>query len=378
MKIEQFSRLVNHRISTSGLTFTIPTSNDHSDETWVATDLYIGELGINVTDDTAFIRTNNGIVQLATSGGSGTNTIWGFSSPDIIIGSTYSADSVSPRSGKYTDLGTSSLKWKNLFLGGAADGISTININSGLSIKGTSDGVISTKGAISDNSPISIHTTSNSVVKNQPLFLNTRGGEVLGTGNYNTMISTNGGTFRSNTNATIISGIDVQYSNGLSNVTHIGNGYNKYNFNSNEIVIGGQLAIRGIGNDSSNNYQQSDWITSQALVRTSNATTTTIATLDFGTAMVIQVKAYIIGTKLSDPTKVYSAEIMGVYSMTVGTVLTQVGNPIINEVSSWTGVQPSCELSADPSGLYIQVTGRGTDSINWLCTYSFHKLIQVY
>jgi len=65
-KIEQFSRLINHRITTAGQQFTIPTSNDHTDETWLSTDLYIGELGMNITDDKLWFRTNNGLVQIAT------------------------------------------------------------------------------------------------------------------------------------------------------------------------------------------------------------------------------------------------------------------------------------------------------------------------
>ena len=65
-KIEQYSRLINHRISTSGAVFNVPTSNDHTDETWLATDLYVGEFGVNVTDDKVYVRTSNGIIPVST------------------------------------------------------------------------------------------------------------------------------------------------------------------------------------------------------------------------------------------------------------------------------------------------------------------------
>jgi hypothetical protein len=74
-KIEQYSRIINHAISTSGAVFTVPTSNDHTDETWLATDLYVGEFGVNVTDDKVYVRTSNGIIPVATGAtGSGTGT----------------------------------------------------------------------------------------------------------------------------------------------------------------------------------------------------------------------------------------------------------------------------------------------------------------
>ena len=149
-KIEQFSRIINHCLTTSGQLFTIPTSNDHTDETWLATDLYVGEIGINLTDDTIFMRTNNGIVQISASGSGGgsVSNLWNWSSPNIIIGSTYSAESVSPRSGVYTDLGTSTLRWKDLYLGGATSGVCGINVNGGVTLTEISSNGILTSGFI--------------------------------------------------------------------------------------------------------------------------------------------------------------------------------------------------------------------------------------
>ena len=57
-KIEQYSRIINHALTTAGQNFTVPVSNDHTDETWLASDLYIGEFGVNLTDDKVYVRTN--------------------------------------------------------------------------------------------------------------------------------------------------------------------------------------------------------------------------------------------------------------------------------------------------------------------------------
>ena len=63
--IKQNSRIQHHRITTGGITFTIPGSEDFTDGTWIDTDLMRGEIGVNMTDDKVFIRTDNGIIELA-------------------------------------------------------------------------------------------------------------------------------------------------------------------------------------------------------------------------------------------------------------------------------------------------------------------------
>ena len=52
------------RIKRSTVTTQVPTvapSLDHTDGTWSANDIYVGELYANVADDRLFLRTNNGI-----------------------------------------------------------------------------------------------------------------------------------------------------------------------------------------------------------------------------------------------------------------------------------------------------------------------------
>jgi hypothetical protein len=55
----------------SGSTPTIAPSNDHTDGSWNATDLYVGEFFLNAAEDTMWVRTLNGIVPIT----SGTTSI---------------------------------------------------------------------------------------------------------------------------------------------------------------------------------------------------------------------------------------------------------------------------------------------------------------
>lgn len=67
--IKQYSRLQSHRISTANVVFTVPSSEDFTDGTWLTTDLCQGEFGVQMADDRVFVRTNNGILELSTTTG---------------------------------------------------------------------------------------------------------------------------------------------------------------------------------------------------------------------------------------------------------------------------------------------------------------------
>jgi hypothetical protein len=385
-KIEQFSRLINHRVTTSGQLFTIPTSNDHTDETWLSTDLYIGEIGINVTDDKAYFRTNNGIVQIATGTSSGGSTssqsnIWVFNSPNIQIGSTYSADAIIPKSGYYTDLGSTTLPFKDLYLGGAAGGQTTIDTNIGVYLKTATDGILTSDGVASSNAPIEIHTNSSNANKDRPLFLNVRYGQVTGSGNYVVGMSTNTLNFTNNAYVVGGAGTSITFEDGISYATHWGRGLGRSVYENDMHVVSGKQAVKGFQDDGTGQYNQSEWITTQNLLRTTDANFTDIVNLPWtATASggnVIQVKAYLVGTLIDDASQVYSAEIMGCYSIDDNNVAYEIGTPILNAVSSWSGTQPDCEMAGDVNGFYIKVKGVGTSTIQWLCSYSYHKLINI-
>jgi hypothetical protein len=67
----QQSRILIKRSEVSGVVPTIPAgspepSNDHTDGTWLATDLYIGEMFINTADDRIWYRSESGIIEIST------------------------------------------------------------------------------------------------------------------------------------------------------------------------------------------------------------------------------------------------------------------------------------------------------------------------
>ena len=58
----QDSRILIKRSTTTGVVPTVPASNDHTDGTWIATDIYKGELFFNQADGVMFTRDDSGIV----------------------------------------------------------------------------------------------------------------------------------------------------------------------------------------------------------------------------------------------------------------------------------------------------------------------------
>jgi hypothetical protein len=59
----QDSRVLIKRCTTSGVVPTIPASDDHTDTTWLPTDIYKGEFFINLADSLIWTRTDAGIFQ---------------------------------------------------------------------------------------------------------------------------------------------------------------------------------------------------------------------------------------------------------------------------------------------------------------------------
>lgn len=69
----QDSRILIKRSTTTGVVPTVPSSNDHTDGTWIATDIYKGELFFNQADGIMFTRDDSGIV---TIGGNSDSAIY--------------------------------------------------------------------------------------------------------------------------------------------------------------------------------------------------------------------------------------------------------------------------------------------------------------
>ena len=68
----QDSRIKIKRSTVTGTVPTVPSSNDHTDGTWIATDIYKGELFFNQADGVLWSRDDSGVVCL---GGSASLTI---------------------------------------------------------------------------------------------------------------------------------------------------------------------------------------------------------------------------------------------------------------------------------------------------------------
>ena len=384
MRIDQYSRLLNHRISTSGQTFTIPTSDDHTDETWLSTDLYIGELGINITDDKIYMRTNNGIVQLATGTSSSGSTSsvaqpWTFASPNIQISTTYSADAITPRSGYYTDLGTTALRWKDLYLGGSSTGYTTINTNGGVILREATNYILTTNGASINNSPIEIYATSSNNTKDRPLHLNSTNARINGTTQRNVTIGSNNVVMTNGQNNAAIGAGDMTFTSGITSSVMIGYGYGKTNYSSKSVVTGGTLQVRGVTDPGSYVYTDSDWKTTQARVTTTNATTTNVAQINWYDAAtggeIIQVKAYLIGCDATSGGKAFSSEILGTFHLDGALNYYTLNDPIYNNVTLSGGMD--CQITVDGTAVYIKVSGVAATTVNWLCSYSYHRMVNM-
>lgn len=304
--------------------------------------------------------------------------IW--SSPDIQISASYSAESVSPNDTDLTDLGTSTLRWKDLYLGGSLEGVTQINVNGGVIIKESVNSVLVTNNIESTDAPIEIDGCS-TVDKERTLNLNTSNAVWNGTFNkWSTSISSNGVTASNSTNNTFISANNLTVASGLSNVVHLGVGLGKIDYDTQQVVLGGSTALRGVNDDGSFQYQNSDFVTRQARLRTSDALMNDISVIDWvpgAPGQVVQVKAYVLATDIVNAALIYSAEISGVYSLDDSEQVNEIGTPIVSEWNSFPSGDVTVEMDADNSSVYIKVQGNAVNTITWLVTYSYQRIVNI-
>lgn len=64
----EFKRRIEKIITGVGVTPTVPASNDHTDGSWVITDIYEGEFCLNTTDGVLYQRVGNSIKAAAVDG----------------------------------------------------------------------------------------------------------------------------------------------------------------------------------------------------------------------------------------------------------------------------------------------------------------------
>lgn len=398
-RIDQYSRILHHRLTAPGAQFTIPSSSDHTDETWAATDLYIGELGINVTDDKIFMRTNNGIVQLATATASagGTN-IWVYSGTQVQIGGSYSLTTSivkTPGSTGSVDLGTTSDRFSGVYLGGNADLKGVINTSNSLDIRNsagkrylTADYMVS-----SEDSAIHIGTYSQTVDKLQGIFINSSNSEMRNGSRNRTIISSNNVIMDEVAYAAALAAQNVQIGDSTlgtkSNIIHIGPGYSKKNTTSNTVTVGGAFGVRNLDNGTNGGnsqpiYAESDWITAQARLDTVDALSNAIVSLPWTSGDAIQMKAYVMGVNRDDGT-VYSSEISA-SGINLGSGFVKLtGDPYILEQSTFGStfsIAPNdiaeSTIECDLNYFYIKVKGHSASEVNWIVTYSYHRMKNLF
>lgn len=61
----QNSRTKHRRTNTAGVIPTVPTSSDHTDGTWLETDIYESEFFVNTADNKVFTRCGSNIIEIA-------------------------------------------------------------------------------------------------------------------------------------------------------------------------------------------------------------------------------------------------------------------------------------------------------------------------
>lgn len=382
MKIEQYSRLLLHRVTGQGAVFTVPTSNDHTDETWSETDLYIGELGINVTDDTIWMRTNNGIVQIATwtasgAGGSASNNIWILNgSNEIELGGTYSPTAVVRNNNSFVDLGSSSLRFKDLYLGGASDGKTIINTNLGFTIRDSVGHIITMDNFGSNTANITIATQSSTALKTRPLHIQSQTSAINEFGSCRAIIGSYDSFINGSFRTVVIAGNGVIMGTNSNNSAYLGVGYGKEFDHADSVGVGGTLRIRGVDDDGSTNYNESDRVYGQTRLTTSNALTTPIFswTWDPSCGEVFSGEWNITGVDVIDPSRVYSVKLL--WTGSFNGVGWSIGDPIIQEVNSMDS-DVEAGVTWDNVGFDITVKGEASTTIKWLCSYNYHRIINV-
>lgn len=100
----QDSRIKIKRSTIAATVPTVPSSNDHTDGTWIATDIYKGELFFNQADGVLWSRDDNGVVCL---GGSASLTI---ASADVLTLNTTPITIVGAVSGYAIEVVSASVK----------------------------------------------------------------------------------------------------------------------------------------------------------------------------------------------------------------------------------------------------------------------------
>lgn len=118
--IKQKSRISHHTVDTPSTVFTVPSQEDFTVEgtmfAWNVTDLCYSEIGVNEADDKVYIRIGPSIHEILTSA-TPCNCPWINTGTLVQISPLADTLPVVPFTDDTTDLGSSTLRWKDLYLG---------------------------------------------------------------------------------------------------------------------------------------------------------------------------------------------------------------------------------------------------------------------
>lgn len=191
----EYSRLVFKRSALSGIVPTIPTATT-IDNTWVSTDLLVGEAFVNLADDRFWFRTDNGIVEVALSG----NSMYRYTTGATLVGSTIFFDRTDLLSAYTVDLSSivSSGGTSGNYLPLTVTGTTFVNVdNNALYFTGNSASSITTAvvgGSGNDDTFATVVTDDYAILAAQ---LNS------GDDNYYIRTSANGASLESDTGTTV-------------------------------------------------------------------------------------------------------------------------------------------------------------------------------
>jgi len=124
----------------------------------------------------------------------------------------------------------------------------------------------------------------------------------------------------------------------------------------------------------STGYTGTESFTRQAAVQTTDATVTDIATIAVAEDEAFVVEGRIVAIE-DDGSESVGGTFMGVFRRDTGGNVTLVGS-VTTDVQHDSGGAPTFTLAADTTNqtIDIQVTGVAATTMNWVVTYTYHKV----
>lgn len=325
-KIVQYSRLSHHTISgtgSTGVTFSIPASEDFTDGSWLPIDLALSEIGVNEEDKKVYIRIDDEIKEFQ------------------LYGSTGSGDTLS----------------QVLSVGNTTGG-TDIEVSGGDKIYSASDLIL--QGVDSISSRVLTVDKINSIVSNtQSSRIQS---EDYNNGYYSflSMKSDEAWIFMDNGNVSPYIKMSYDFSVVEEGVIDI-NPSGTLNISNNR--LGMNVGVNNLSNAVGGvHYNISE-------VATSNNTTTVVSTIEFSSEVdsIITVDVIVNGYDLVSD-KAYGSKLFGVFKNSGGTT-TLISSVDVNEKTSFSTVTSNLGISSND--VVITVTGETAHNINWVVRYNY-------